>query len=75
MSRYYTVLLAVSLCLLAQPHAYSADWLFPFPINYLGSTVGDIDAFSDGKTISKVHTIQLNTLIGSALTSEVSGKL
>ncbi|MEZ8472650.1 pilus assembly protein PapC [Vibrio cyclitrophicus] len=75
MSRYYTVLLCVSLCLLAHPHAYSADWLFPFPINYLGSTVGDIDAFSDGKTISKVHTIQLNTLIGSALTSEVSGKL
>lgn len=75
MRRYFTVLLWVSLCLLTQPYAYSADWLFPFPINYLGSTVGDVDAFSDGKTISKVNTEQLHKLIASALTSEVSGNL
>ena len=72
MIRSYTTLLCVSLCLMVNSSAYAADWLFPFPINYLGSTVGEIDAFSDGKTVSKVHTVQLHTLIGSALTSEIS---
>ncbi|MFM2606963.1 fimbria/pilus outer membrane usher protein [Vibrio chagasii] len=75
MTRFYTTLLCISLCLFVEPSAYATDWLFPFPINYLGSTVGEIDAFSDGKTVSKVNSVQLHTLIGPALSTEVSGKL
>ncbi len=75
MIRFYTTLLCVSLCLIVNPNACATDWLFPFPINYLGSTVGEIDAFSDGKTVSKVNTVQLHTLVGPALSTEVSSKL
>ncbi|WP_135454256.1 fimbria/pilus outer membrane usher protein [Vibrio echinoideorum] len=75
MIRSYAALLCISLCLFAIPSVHAADWLFPFPINYLDSMVGEVDAFSDGKTVSKVHTVQLHTLIGSALTSEISNKL
>ncbi len=74
MNRYYSALLCMSLYLFIAPFVYSADWLFPFPVTYLDVTVGEVDAFSDGKSVSKVHTAQLHTLIAPALTTEISNR-